>query len=161
LIRAGVPERKFGGLNGFFAWLDKQKYKVHLRAYANRWKSSRECPACHGARLNPLALAWRINSLNIAEISGLRLDKAQQFFRDLPLTQREQQVARIMLEQVRGRLKYLLTVGVGYLSLDRPLKTLSSGEAQRVALTSVLGSSLVNMLYVLDEPTVGLHPRDV
>lgn len=161
LIRAGVPERNFGGLNGFFAWLEKQKYKVHLRAYANRWKSSRECPACHGARLNPLALAWRINGLQIAEIANLRLDRAQQFFRDLPLTPREQQIARTMLEQVRGRLAYLLTVGVGYLSLDRALKTLSSGESQRVALTSVLGSSLVNMLYVLDEPTVGLHPRDV
>lgn len=161
LIREGVPERNFGGLNGFFAWLDKQKYKVHLRAYANRFKSSRQCPACHGARLNPLALAWKINGLNLAEISNLRLDRAQEFFQDLPLSPREQQIARTMLEQVRGRLKFLLTVGLGYLALDRPLKTLSSGEAQRVALTSVLGSSLVNMLYVLDEPTVGLHPRDV
>ena len=161
LIREGVPERNFGGLNGFFAWLERNKYKVQVRAFASRWKSSRDCPACHGARLNPLALAWQIKGLNIAEISALRLDRAQQFFQELPLTTREQQVARIMLEQVRGRLNYLLTVGVGYLSLDRPLKTLSTGEAQRVALTSVLGSSLVNMLYVLDEPTVGLHPRDV
>jgi excinuclease ABC subunit A len=161
LIREGVPERNFGGLNGFFAWLEKHKYKVQVRAFASRWKSSRECPSCRGSRLNPLALAWRINGLHIAEICALRLDKAKQFFQDLPLTAREQQVSRFVLEQVRGRLKYLCTVGVGYLSLDRPLRTLSTGEAQRVALTSVLGSSLVNMLYVLDEPTVGLHPRDV
>ncbi|QDU30862.1 UvrABC system protein A [Anatilimnocola aggregata] len=161
LIREGVPERNFGGLKGFFAWLEKRKYKMHLRVYLNRWRSTRDCPSCHGARLNPLALAWKINGLNLAELSALRLDAAQRLFQDLPLTPRDRQVSRTMLEQVRGRLQFLVKVGLGYLSLDRTLRTLSSGESQRVALTSALGSSLVNMLYVLDEPSVGLHPRDV
>ncbi len=161
LIHEGVPERNFGGLHSFFAALETQKQKANVRAYHNRWRSSRECEACHSARLNPNALAWKINGLNIAQISALRLDAAQRFFQNLPLTPRERQVGRMMLEQVRGRLQYLVKVGLGYLALDRPLRTLSSGEAQRVALTASLGSSLVNMLYVLDEPSVGLHPRDV
>lgn len=161
IVHEGVPQRKFGGLVGFFAWLEKHKYKMHIRVYHNRWKSARECPTCHGARLNSQALAWKINGLNIAEISGLRLDQAEPFFQSLPLTKREQQIGRTMLEQVRNRLRFLVKVGLGYLALDRALKTLSTGEAQRVALTSSLGSSLVNMLYVLDEPSVGLHPRDV
>jgi excinuclease ABC subunit A len=161
LIREGVPERNFGGLQGFFAWLEKRKYKMHLRVYLNRWRSARECPTCHGARLNPLALAWRIQGQNLAEISALRLDQALPFFQALELSDRDRHVSRTMLEQVRGRLKFLVDVGLGYLALDRTLRTLSSGESQRVALTSALGSSLVNMLYVLDEPSVGLHPRDV
>jgi excinuclease ABC subunit A len=161
VIQEGVPERNFGGLRGFFAGLDKQKFKMQTRTFLNRWRSSRECPACHGARLNEQALAWKVNGLNIAEISALRLDKALPFFEQLPLSSNEQQIARTMLEQVRSRLKFLVNVGLGYLSLDRTLGTLSSGEGQRVALTSALGSSLVNMLYVLDEPSVGLHPRDV
>lgn len=161
LIHDGVPERNFGGLVGFFAWLERHKYKMPVRVFHNRWKSARVCPTCNGARLNPQALAWRLGGLNLAEISALRLDHGEPFFAELPLTAREKQVGRTMLEQVRNRLRFLVQVGLGYLSLDRPLKTLSSGEAQRVALTSALGSSLVNMLYVLDEPSVGLHPRDV
>jgi len=161
IVHDGVPERNFGGLAGFFAWLEKHKYKMPVRVFHNRWKSSRICPTCHGARLNPQALAWRIGGLNIAEIAALRLDGGEPFFAELPLTAREKQISRTMLEQVRNRLRFLVQVGLGYLALDRPLKTLSSGEAQRVALTSALGSSLVNMLYVLDEPSVGLHPRDV
>jgi excinuclease ABC subunit A len=161
LIREGVPERNFGGLQGFFAWLEKRKYKMHLRVFLNRWRSARECPTCLGARLNPLALAWRIQGQNLAQISALRLDQALPFFQALELSDRDRHVSRTMLEQVRGRLKFLVDVGLGYLALDRTLRTLSSGESQRVALTSALGSSLVNMLYVLDEPSVGLHPRDV
>ena len=161
IVHDGVPERNFGGLVGFFAWLEKHKYKMPVRVFANRWKSSRVCPTCRGARLNPQALAWRVGGLNLAEIAALRLDHGEPFFANLPLSPREKQVSRTMLEQVRNRLRFLVQVGLGYLALDRPLKTLSSGEAQRVALTSALGSSLVNMLYVLDEPSVGLHPRDV
>ncbi|WP_254513088.1 excinuclease ABC subunit UvrA [Anatilimnocola floriformis] len=161
LIQNGVPERNFGGLVGFFAWLEKHKYKMPVRVFHNRWKSSRVCTTCNGARLNAQALAWRVGGLNLAEIAALRLDQGETFFAELPLSPREKQVSRTMLEQVRNRLRFLVQVGLGYLALDRPLKTLSSGEAQRVALTSALGSSLVNMLYVLDEPSVGLHPRDV
>jgi excinuclease ABC subunit A len=161
LIREGVPERKFGGLRGFFNWLARHKYKMHLRVFLSRWRSTSICPTCHGARLNEEALAWRVGGRNIAEVAQLRIDDALALFADLPLSEHERLVARSMLAQVRGRLGYLQQVGLGYLSLDRTLRTLSGGEAQRVALTSALGSSLVNMLYVLDEPSVGLHPRDV
>jgi excinuclease ABC subunit A len=160
LIRQGVPERNFGGLEGFFAWLERRKYKMHLRVFLSRWRSSRSCDECHGARLRPAALAIRLGGLNIAELSRLKIDDALAFMRQLKLTDRERSVGRMMLDQVHSRLHYLTTVGLGYLTLDRPLKTLSGGEMQRVALTSALGSSLVNMLYVLDEPSVGLHPRD-
>jgi excinuclease ABC subunit A len=160
LIRKGVPERKFGGLEGFFAWLERRKYKMHLRVFLSRWRSSRPCDQCHGARLRPEALAIRLGGRNIAELSQLKIADALDFFRQLQLTDRQRAVGRMMLEQVQSRLHYLTRVGVGYLTLDRPLKTLSGGEIQRVALTSALGSSLVNMLYVLDEPSVGLHPKD-
>jgi excinuclease ABC subunit A len=160
LIRKGVPERTFGGLEGFFAWLERRKYKMHLRVFLSRWRSSRPCDECFGARLRPEALAIRLGGLNIAELSRLKIAEALAFFRQLQLTDRERTVGRMMLEQVQSRLHYLTKVGLGYLTLDRPLKTLSGGEMQRVALTSALGSSLVNMLYVLDEPSVGLHPKD-
>ncbi len=160
LIREGVPERKFGGLEGFFAWLERRKYKMHLRVFLSRWRSPRPCPACAGARLRPEALAIQLGGKNIAGISCMKIAEALDFFRQLSLTERQRTVGRMMLEQVESRLHFLVTVGVGYLTLDRPLKTLSGGEMQRVALTSALGSSLVNMLYVLDEPSVGLHPKD-
>ncbi len=161
LIREGVPERNFGGLNGFFAWLEKRKYKMHLRVFLSRWRSHHPCDACHGARLRPEALAVKLAGRSIAEISQLKIEDAGPFFHSLELLAWQRQVGRIMLEQIESRLAYLQGVGLGYLTLDRTLRTLSGGEAQRVALTAALGSSLVNMLYVLDEPSVGLHPRDV
>jgi excinuclease ABC subunit A len=160
-IREGVPERKFGGLVGFFRWLDRQKYKLHYRVFANRWRSSRTCPICHGTRLNEEALAWKISGLSIADFSGLTIDQAIAHLRSPDLSEYHRRVAQNITEQLNQRLSFLVEVGLGYLSLDRPLRTLSSGEAHRVMLTSVLGSSLVNMLYVLDEPSAGLHPRDV
>jgi len=161
ILTEGVPERKFGGLNGFFAWLERRKYKMHLRVFLSRWRSYRPCPDCGGTRLRPEALATRIAERNIAEISTMKIEDALAFFRALELPDWQRQIARVMLEQTESRLKYLVDVGLGYLNLDRTLRTLSGGEAQRVALTGTLGSSLVNMLYVLDEPSVGLHPRDV
>lgn len=160
LVMEGVPERDFGGLKGFFSWLERRKYKMHLRVFLSRWRSSRPCPDCHGARLRPEALAVRVGHRNLAEISSLKIADAIEYFNELELSERDRAVGRMMLEQVQSRLRYLQAVGVGYLTLDRPLKTLSGGEMQRVALTSALGSSLVNMLYVLDEPSVGLHPKD-
>lgn len=161
LIREGVPERKFGGLNGFFAWLERRKYKMHLRVFLSRWRCYRTCQACKGKRLRPESLQVQIGGKSIADISQLQIDKAQQFFSDLELPAWESEVGQMVLNQVRSRLHYLQSVGLGYLSLDRTLRTLSGGEAQRVALTSALGSNLVNMLYVLDEPSIGLHPQDV
>ena len=161
LIVEGVPERKFGGLRGFFAWLEKRKYKMHLRVFLSRWRSYRPCPVCHGTRLRPEALATKLGGRNIAEIAGMKVREALALLRQLPLSDYERRVGRMMLDQVQARLSYVDAVGLGYLTLDRTLRTLSGGEAQRVALTSALGSSLVNMLYVLDEPSVGLHPADV
>ena len=161
LIQKGIPEREFGGLDGFFAWLDRKKYKMHVRIFAARYRSYRPCTTCHGRRFKPEALAYRIGDKNIAEILAMQADEAADFCRDLNLGQRESAIAAEPLEQIRNRVGYLQTVGLGYLQLDRTLRTLSGGETQRVALTSALGSSLVNMLYVLDEPTAGLHPSDV
>ncbi len=160
LIAEGVPERNFGGLRGFFAWLERKKYKMPIRVFLSRWRSYRTCQACGGRRLRPEALATRVGGLNIAEVSALKVKDAVEFFRSLTLSDWERDVGRIMLEEVIARLGYLRAVGLDYLALDRPLRTLSGGEAHRVALTSALGTSLVNMLYVLDEPSQGLHPRD-
>ncbi|MBL9093981.1 MAG: excinuclease ABC subunit UvrA [Planctomycetaceae bacterium] len=160
IVVDGAPERSFGGLKGFFAWLEKKKYKMHIRVFLSRWRSYRECPTCHGARLRPEPLAWRIGGKNIAEIMAMKTVDASSFFRALKLTDYELSVGRTMLEQVQSRIGYLEQVGLGYLTLDRTVRTLSGGEMQRVTLTSTLGSGLVNMLYVLDEPSAGLHPRD-
>ncbi len=159
--------RKFGGLDGFFAWLQRRKYKMHIRVFLSRWRSYRPCPACGGTRLRPEALDARVGGRNIAEIAAMQIGAAADFFRRLDLSDWHGHhvsmvgVGRMMLEQVQLRLGYLESVGLGYLTLDRTIRTLSGGEARRVALTSALGSSLVNMLYVLDEPSIGLHPRDV
>ncbi len=161
LIREGVPDRNFAGLDGFFAWLERRKYKMHIRVFLSRWRGYRTCPDCRGTRLRPEALAARIGDKNIAEISSLKIRDAAAFFKELQLSDHERLVARTMLEQISARLGYLEQVGLGYLTLDRTMRTLSGGEVRRVSLTSALGSSLVNMLYVLDEPSIGLHPRDI
>ncbi len=161
LITCGVPERNFGGLHGFFEWLQRRKYKMHIRVFLSRWRSYRPCETCGGTRLRPEALATRIGGQNIAEISAMKIHNAVEFFRNLELPEHERLVGRMMLEQVENRLAYLEAVGLGYLTLDRTVRTLSGGEARRVALSSTLGSSLVNMLYVLDEPSIGLHPTDI
>lgn len=160
-IISGVPEREFGGLEGFFRWLERRKYKMHLRVFLSRWRSYRPCATCGGSRLRPEALAVRIVGKNIAEVSSTKISALRQFFATLELDENRRRIGQLMLGETESRLKYLDDVGLGYLTLDRTLRTLSGGEAQRVALTSALGSSLVNMLYVLDEPSVGLHPRDL
>ncbi len=161
LLNEGVPDRDFGGLNGFFSWLERRKYKMHLRVFLSRWRSYYPCDDCNGARLNPSALAVQIASSNIADLSAKKIQDALTWLKATDFSSWQQQVGHLLLEQVVTRLTYLDRVGVGHLSLDRPLCTLSGGEAQRVALTSALGSNLVGMLYVLDEPCVGLHPADM
>jgi len=160
LIYQGIRERKFGGLRGFFNWLERKKYKMPIRVFLSRWRSYRTCPICEGRRLCDEALATRVGGKNIAEVLSLEVREAARFFHDLDLQPHEGTLGRVMLQQLTKRLKYLNSVGVGYLTLDRPLCTLSGGEAQRVALTKALGAGLVNMLYVLDEPSIGLHERD-
>ncbi|HUE71405.1 MAG TPA: excinuclease ABC subunit UvrA [Pirellulaceae bacterium] len=161
LIREGVPQRSFGGLAGFFRSLEERKGKVQYRSLAARYQSPRPCPTCFGTRLKPEALAWRIGEKTIAQVTQLRIDEGSRFWQSLQLDEAEAKIAQFVREQIAARLAFLQSVGLEYLSLDRTLRTLSGGEAQRVALTATLGSSLVNMLYVLDEPSVGLHPRDV
>ena len=135
---------------------------MHIRVFLSRWRSYRPCPACGGKRLRPEALATRVGGRNLAEVCSLKIAGRGGL---LPLagTDRRRTDGRPD-DAGAGRSRGCATlgdVGLGYLSLDRTLRTLSGGEAQRVAMTSALGSSLVNMLYVLDEPSVGLHPRDV
>lgn len=150
----------FDGLRGFFAGLERRAYQIHVRAFINRFRRPQVCSACHGTRLRPEALLVKVGGRNIAEVCELTVSAAREFFSGLVLSEWEQQVARGILAQVLSRLRFLDEVGLGYLTLDRALHTLSGGEAQRAALTTALGSSLVNVLYVLDEPTVGLHPVD-
>jgi excinuclease ABC subunit A len=161
LIEEGVPERNFGGLAGFFKWLERRKYKMHLRVFLSRWRSYSQCPDCRGARLRPEALAVRLGGKNFAEVSALKIRDADDFLGDLPLEDWQRAIAKPLVDDVRSRLAYLVDVGLDYIALDRSLRTLSAGEAQRVALTTTLGSSLVDVLYVLDEPSIGLHPADV
>lgn len=161
LVESGAPERNFGGLAGFFQWLEKRKYKMHHRVFLSRWRSSRPCPECHGRRLRPEALAVRVGGLSLPDWTAQRVTDLRAFIERLTWSEREQAIATSSVRQIASRLRFLESVGLGYLALDRPLRTLSGGEAQRVALTAALGASLVNMLYVLDEPSVGLHPSDV
>ncbi|MEM6328770.1 MAG: excinuclease ABC subunit UvrA, partial [Planctomycetota bacterium] len=161
LIQHGVPEREFGGLDGFFRWLERRKYKMHIRVFLSRWRSYRPCPGCGGARLKPPALAVRVAGKNFAELCQLTTADAERLLATLDLQGEHAAVARRALGQAMTRLRYLVEVGLGYLTLDRSVRTLSTGESQRVAMTATLGSNLVDMLYVLDEPSVGLHPADV
>ncbi len=164
LIYDGVPERNFGGLVGFFDWLQRHSYKMPVAVFLNRWRSYDVCPDCRGARLQPAALAVRVAGKNIAEFCGQTVDEASRLIdvvsEAATTDPSDAAVAQTIVAQLRARLRYLSDVGLSYLCLDRVMRTLSGGEAQRVALTAALGSSLVNTLYVLDEPTAGLHPRD-
>ncbi|MCL2349429.1 MAG: excinuclease ABC subunit UvrA [Planctomycetaceae bacterium] len=166
----GSAEHHFQGLNGFFEKLQKQKYKMHIRVFLSRWRSYRKCPSCQGTRLRPESLAVRIPhptlhtprpTLNIAELSSMKISDALAFLRNLQLAGRQKEIVRTPLGEACHRLQFLEQVGLGYLTLDRTIRTLSGGELRRVGLTTALGSSLVNMLYVLDEPSIGLHPNDV
>ena len=157
----GSEAAGYGGLTGFFADLEKRKYKMHIRVFISRWHSHRECGSCHGARLRSEALATKIDGRSISELCGLQIADSVAVFEGLTLSGHDREIAQTLLDQIHTRLHFLNMVGLGYLTLDRSLRSLSGGEAQRVSLTSTLGSSLVNMLYVLDEPSVGLHPMDV
>jgi excinuclease ABC subunit A len=157
----GSPEHQFTGLRGFFRWLEKKSYKMHIRVFLSRWRSYKPCPDCHGTRLRPEALAVKVGGLDIAALSALKIGAARVFLKGLEPTVTANPVARRILDQVQGRLDYLARIGLDYLTLNRQARTLSGGEARRVALTTALGAGLVNTLYVLDEPSVGLHPSDV
>jgi len=149
----------FYGVRGFFRWLETKKYKMHVRVFLSRYRAYKVCPECNGTRFMKEALLYYIGGLNIGQVYSLSIEQANTFFKSLDVPSGDDASAMI-LDEIKGRLTYLLDVGLGYLTLDRQSRTLSSGELQRVALTSALGSSLVNTLYILDEPSIGLHPRD-
>lgn len=156
----GDPSVEFVGLELFFESLAARQEEKGVRAFLQRWRGEQTCLACHGARLRPVSLATRYKDLNIAQVQDLTVREAARFFAWQHADASVSSAATSILSQIRARLGYLETVGLGYLTLGRTLRTLSAGEARRVSLTSALGATLVNMLYVLDEPTRGLHPSD-
>ena len=152
-------DRTYYGIRGFFHWLESKAYKMHVRVYLSRYRSTFTCPDCHGTRFKPEALLYRLGDRTIGQIYSFSVEQAADFFESLSVSA-DDKASLLVLQEVRNRLRYLKEVGLGYLTLERQSRTLSGGEVQRVALTSALGSSLVNTLYILDEPSIGLHPRD-
>lgn len=189
ILIEGDTKQGYRGIKGFFTGLERKKYKMHVRVFISRYRSYNRCSDCNGSRLSDSALSYRIAGTvsqaessktdkggietresiaqkniaqkNMAQLCEMRIDELSQFLNALELSDRNREIARRPLQQVISRLGYLCSVGLGYLQLSRTLRTLSGGEAQRTALSAALGSNLVNMLYVLDEPSVGLHPHDV
>ncbi|MEO8055680.1 MAG: excinuclease ABC subunit A, partial [Acidobacteriota bacterium] len=148
------------GVEGLFKYLEKKRYKVHVRVLLARYRGYSTCPACRGARLRPEALAVTVGGKTIAEVCDLPLDGFVAFLGALPLRDAERERAASLVEELTRRARTLVEIGLGYLTLARTMRTLSGGEAQRVQLGSAIGNALTGTLYVLDEPTVGLHPRD-
>ncbi|MDI3514272.1 MAG: excinuclease subunit, partial [Rhodocyclaceae bacterium] len=157
--------RYWYGVRHFFDWLETKAYKMHIRVLLSRYRSYTECPACHGARLKPDALLWRLpvgdQGLAIHELMALPVDRIRAAVAALHIPGVPDEATELVLGEIRSRLNYLADVGLGYLTLDRQSRTLSGGEVQRINLTTALGTSLVNTLFVLDEPSIGLHPRDI
>ncbi len=150
----------FEGIRGFFRWLEKKKYKVHVRVFLSRYRGYLTCPDCSGTRLRREARDVHVGGVTIDKASGRTVREAEKFFKQLKLTEKEGAIADKVLKEIQKRLGFLRDVGLDYLTLDRLSSTLSGGEAQRINLATSLGSALVGTLYVLDEPSIGLHTRD-
>ena len=160
LVLEGDPENDFEGVNGFFKWLERKKYKLHVRVFLSRYRGYATCSECGGTRLRAEARAVRVAGRSITEVCKLTVKEARVFFANLALSESQAKVAERILEEIRTRLQFLDEVGLDYLTLDRLTSTLSGGESQRIQLATSLGSHLVGAFYVLDEPSIGLHPRD-
>jgi excinuclease ABC subunit A len=192
---AGNFNRQWYGIRRFFDWLESKAYKMHIRVLLSRYRAYTPCGTCHGARLKPDALLWRVGSgpdaeqalqgkgryrrfmphgvqwrseqlnhlpgLSIHDVMLLPIERVAALFNAITLPAPLDEATQLLLTEIRARLRYLLDVGLGYLTLDRQSRTLSGGEVQRINLTTALGTSLVNTLFVLDEPSIGLHPRDM
>ncbi len=160
------------GVRGFFRWLESKTYKMHVRVLLSRYRAYTSCPSCHGGRFQPEALNYKISAkskirnskseilLSLPDFQALSISHARDFLAKMEIAPNDS-TAQTLRDEICARLNYLCEVGVGYLTLDRSTRTLSGGEVQRVNLTTCLGASLVNTLFVMDEPSVGLHPRDV
>jgi excinuclease ABC subunit A len=159
-ILDGDRSEDFPGVKGFFAWLERKKYKLHVRVFLSRYRGYATCPDCGGTRLRVEARAVRIAGKSITEVCQMTVKEARPFFNSLELSPAETVIADKVLEEIQQRLRFLDETGLDYLTLDRLTSTLSGGEAQRIQLATSLGSHLVGALYVLDEPSIGLHPRD-
>ena len=151
---------KFLGVRGFFAYLERKKYKLHVRVFLSRYRGYSTCPDCRGSRLRLEARQVKIDGKNICEVCAMTVEEAAKFFAGVELSPEEAEIADRLLQEIRERLRFLNDVGLEYLTLDRLSSTLSGGEAQRIQLATSLGSRLVGTLYVLDEPSIGLHSRD-
>ena len=150
----------FTGLTGFFKELEEKSYKIQNRVLLARYRGKTRCHSCHGRRLRKEANYVKIQGKSISDLVEISIEKLQTFFRELTLSPYEQEVAKRLLIEINSRLQFLSDVGLGYLTLNRKSNTLSGGESQRINLATSLGSSLVGSMYILDEPSIGLHPRD-
>ena len=153
-------DRRFGGVRGFFKHLERKKYKLHVRVFLSRYRGYSLCSACGGTRLRAEARQVRIDGKNICQVCNMTVEEAVRFFGQLTLSTEQAAIADKLLTELRERLRFLNEVGLEYLTLDRLASSLSGGEAQRIQLATSLGSRLVGTLYVLDEPSIGLHSRD-
>ena len=153
-------KKEFGGVRGFFDWMETKKYKLHVRVFLSKYRGYTLCPDCNGGRLRQEARDVRVGGRTLPEVCALSIKDAAVFFDALELSTEQSAIAERILFEVRRRLRFMVEVGLDYLTLDRLASTLSGGEAQRIQLATNLGSSLVGALYVLDEPSIGLHPRD-
>ena len=159
--RAIVEGKKdWGGVRGFFDWLETKKYKLHVRVFLSKYRGYTLCPDCGGGRLRQEARDVKVGGATLPDLCALAIKDAAVFFEALKLSTEQGAIAERILFEIRRRLRFLVEVGLDYLTLDRLASTLSGGEAQRIQLATNLGSSLVGALYVLDEPSIGLHPRD-
>ena len=151
---------KWYGIKGFFDWLETKKYKIHVRVKLAKYRSYEPCPDCHGSRLKSATSNVKFRGLTIADLFAMNVRSARQFWEYLPMDRREEATAGHLRREIVNRLTYLDEVGLSYLTLERQTRTLSGGESQRINLAAALGSALTETMYVIDEPTVGLHARD-
>jgi excinuclease ABC subunit A len=151
---------EFIGLKGFFDWMEGKRYKVHYRVFLSKYRAYTPCPACHNTRLKEEALYVFLAGKNISELCDMPISNLQEFFKNLPIKDFQKKVGERLLKEINDRIGFMVDVGLGYLTLSRQTRTLSSGEYQRITLARSLGSALTETLYVLDEPSIGLHARD-
>ena len=157
---ADTEEESIIGLNEFFRWVESNRYKIQYKYMLNRYSGRTVCHECGGSRLRKEALYVKVGGKTIHELLSLNVDRLLEYFENIELTEWEYHVAEKAIQEIISRLKYIQDVGLGYLTLNRTSNTLSGGESQRINLVTALGSSLVGSLYILDEPSIGLHPRD-
>ena len=153
--------RGYKGILPFLGDLEEKRYKQYIRVFLRQYQTAQECPRCHGTKLQPEALNVRVGGLNIAQVAELPVDQLADWLNELELSEFDRKVAQMILKEARDRVTFLRDVGLSYLSMNRATRTLSGGEAQRIGLANSLGSQLVDTLYVLDEPSIGLHSRDM